>query len=466
MAGGDLASRLTDTVTLEPEPGALDPAPAARRVAIGPTRPHAEFPSLHPILFFADHEYRCTALDAAGNIDVDADAHFVYATRATTPDGPIWITSLITRDLLESEHAINAIRAAAPLPLFGRGGGGRDGVLIITYEDPQTEEAINALLTTPQKYAKAAAYIERVRHTPPELREPMHQRALERWSEMQTKRRQERKARGDVAGRPREPMPYDDIKDWKKWLKIMREHPHSEGNFKFPGVPLVCGGHQPAHIEGARALLGFLPRNKGGTERGPLRDTFLRSAATLLCVPEKYLQVVTQLGITITTPRRKQLYSPTQFGNESRLGVNEVVRYFASIGVTTDEAEAWRAWAAAYVDMELEDRPTSAHAPQLRRAKEQSHVRIKADPAWVLAGLHVSTPGFYDPARENTRPQRSMRSTTQHASAAPASHEAGPSSVTLDGDSRMRHPDDAQEEDVVSLGYEDNENEDDGMGPA
>jgi len=115
------------------------------------------------------------------------------------------------------------------------------------------------------------------------------------------------------------------------------------------------------HIEGARALLGFLPYHKGNTVRGPLRDAFLRNMAMLLCVPEQYQRMATQLGVTVTTPRCKQLYSTTQFSNET---VNDVVRYFASIGVTTDEAEAWRACAAAYVDMELRARRTPNQYPR------------------------------------------------------------------------------------------------------
>jgi hypothetical protein len=337
-------------------------------------------------------------------------------------------------------------------------------VLISTLEDPTTEEAIDALITTPSKYPRAKAYIERIQHTPPELREAIHQRALDSWTATLAKRRQERKDRGEVAGRPKEPMPYESLYNWKRWFRTMQDHPHSEGRFKFLGVPCVCKGFQPPHIEGARAMLGCLPRPRGNTVRGPLRYVFLRNAAALLCVPEKYQQVVTQLGVTIAANRSQQLYSTERFGNETRLGVNEVVRYFASVGVTTNDAESWRAWAAAYVDMELEERPASAWAPQLQQAKEQAHARINADPTWVLTRIHETSPGYYNPARENARTQRNTRNTTQHA--APTRTEVGPSSVTLDGDTRMAHADDAQEEDVVHLGYEDSEDEDDGMGPA
>ncbi len=242
------------------------------------------------------------------------------------------------------------------------------------------EAALTALFMTPGKHRKALAYVERIRHTPPELRDEFHQRALDCWTDIQATLCQEREERGEAASRPREPSPYDDNATWKRWLRDMREHPQSEGNFKFLGIPCVCQGYQVPHIEGARALLGFLPRHKGSTIRGPLRDVFLCNAATLLCMPEQYQWVTTQIGVTITTPRRKQIYNTTQFGNETRLDVNDVARYFASIGVTMDEAESWRAWATAYIDMELEERLASTHAPLLQQAKEQARARIDNDP--------------------------------------------------------------------------------------
>jgi len=462
-AGGNLASRLADAVSLEPP--APDPAPATTRLAATTFYAALGFPSLHPVVSFSDHQYHCTARDAAGNINVDADSRFVYATGRLSEDGPAWSTSLITRDYLEEESTQKALAAALPLPIHNVVWGGRNGVLISALEDPSSEEAITTLLTTPRLYPKAAAYIERVQHTPPELREAIHQRALDRWLEMQAMRHRERKERGEVAGRPREPMPYNDLNTWKKWLRIMRDHPHSEGRFKFPGVPCVCKGYQVPHIEGVRALLEFLPRRKGSVVRGPLRDVFLRNAAILLCVPEQYQRVTTQIGVTITTPRRKQMYSTTQFGNETRLGVNDVARYFAYIGVTTDEAESWRAWAAAYIDMELEERPTSTHAQLLQQAREQARARINNDPNWVLTRVHITSPGYYNPATENSRAQRNTRRATERAPATFANAEAGPSSVPLDGESHMHHADDAQEEEVVRLGYGDDQNEDDRMGP-
>ena len=242
------------------------------------------------------------------------------------------------------------------------------------------EAALTALFMTPGKHSKALAYVERIRHTPPELRDEFHQRALDCWTDIQATLCQEREERGEAASRPRKPSPYDDNATWKRWLRDMREHPQSEGNFKFLGIPCVCQGYQVLHIEGARALLGFLPCHKGNTVRGPLWDVFLRNTATLLCVPNQYQRVTTQIGVTITTPRRKQIYNTTQFGNETRLGINDVARYFASIGVTMDEAECWRAWATAYIDMELEERPASTHAPLLQQAKEQARARMDNDP--------------------------------------------------------------------------------------
>jgi hypothetical protein len=60
----------------------------------------------------------------------------------------------------------------------------------------------------------------------------------------------------------------------------------------------VGQGYQKAHIEGTKALLKFLPLSfTASTNRSPLRDAFLRAAAMLLCVPERYSQVLDQLDL-------------------------------------------------------------------------------------------------------------------------------------------------------------------------
>jgi len=150
----------------------------------------------------------------------------------------------------------------------------------------------------PGRICKALTSVNRIRHTPPELRNELHQRALDCWMELQAMWRwdSEREEQGKVASRPREPSPYDDNATWKRWLRDMREHPRPEGK-KFLGVPCVCQGYQAPHIEAARALLGFLTRHKGNTARGPLRNAFLHNAAMLLCVPEPYQRVTTQLPV-------------------------------------------------------------------------------------------------------------------------------------------------------------------------
>jgi len=123
-AGGNLASRLTDAVSLEPPAPA--PTLAATQLAATPFYAAVDFPSLHPIVSFSGNQYHCTMRDAAGNIDVDADTHFIYATGRLSEDGPASVTSLVTRDYLEEESTINAMAAALPLPIWNIvwGGGG------------------------------------------------------------------------------------------------------------------------------------------------------------------------------------------------------------------------------------------------------------------------------------------------------------------------------------------------------
>ena len=53
--------------------------------------------------------------------------------------------------------------------------------------DPQTNEQVEELFTStnPKHCPHTAAYIERVRYTPPELRTEVHQHAFERWPAIQ-----------------------------------------------------------------------------------------------------------------------------------------------------------------------------------------------------------------------------------------------------------------------------------------
>jgi hypothetical protein len=142
---------------------------------------------------------------------------------------------------------------------------------------------------------------------------------------------------------------------------------------------------------------------RGIVAHGPLRDNFVRSAAILLCVPEKYTKLLAQLGQEITQTRRTVSYNEAQFGAAARLGVNEVACYLEAIGVTAEEAERWWPWAAAYVDMELEVQLNSYHVPKLQQARDAVHVRINADPKWVFKNIHPDTPGNYNPGHRQAR---------------------------------------------------------------
>jgi hypothetical protein len=106
----DPASHMANAVSLEP--ATPHPAPSTNRLAAAPSCAAVGFPSLHPIVSFSGHQYRCTALDAAGKVDVDPDAHFVYATGSLSEDGPAWTKSLITRDHLKEESTLKVMVAA------------------------------------------------------------------------------------------------------------------------------------------------------------------------------------------------------------------------------------------------------------------------------------------------------------------------------------------------------------------
>ena len=330
-------------------------------------------------------------------------------------------------------------------------------MLVSPEHDPTTEAELDALFALPKRHRQAAAYVERIRYTPPELRDEFHQRALERWPGVKAARR---KAQGAIPPRRSEPSPSADSTVWKRWLRDMREH---RSTFKYIGIPLVGQGYQTAHLEGNKALLSFLPLTiKGTVPRGPLRDAFLCAAAALLSVPECYSQVLDQMGQGIPQRRRAQRYDVTRFGDASNLGINEVARFLASTGVSVDEAEQWRPWATAYIDMEVEEHPNGGHAQALRQARDRAHARINNDPTWVLRNVHPDAPGNYNPVLEQSRAARRQLAVSSSSNA-----EAGPSSVTIGADAHMHsaHSGDTEESDI-HLAYEGGHDEDSQMGPA
>lgn len=199
--------------------------------------------------------------------------------------------------------------------------------------------------------------------------------------------------------------------------------------------------------------------------RGPLRDAFLCAAAALLCVPERYMQVLAQLGQGVAQGRRALYYVEGRLGTAANFGVNEVAQFLASVGVTSDEAEQWRPWAAAFIEMELEGRPNGRHAQMLRQARDSARACIDSDPKWVFKNIHADAPGNYNPALEQSRAMRSMARQAEAGSSSNA--EAGPSSAAGDGEVHIRpaHSDAADDCDV-HLDHEGEQNDELRMAPA
>jgi hypothetical protein len=254
-------------------------------------------------------------------------------------------------------------------------------------------------------------------------------------------------------------------------LKEKREHPQSEGKSSFPGIPFVTSSYQMVHIEGAKALITFIPhRVKGGTVLGPLQDAFLSTAAALLSVPECYQETLTHLEWHIEPERAPTpIYREQQFSTTSRLGVNEVAAFLAAVGMTTTKAEQWRPWAAAYVDMELDAHPNSMYAPMLNEARGLAQSRITKDPKWVLTSVHPSAPGHFD--LQHIQNQTSQGSRKSHGKArqteadSPTNTKAGPSSISRSNSTlRSVHPDDTEDNDA-QLPYSTEQDEDSHMGP-
>jgi hypothetical protein len=174
---------------------------------------------------------------------------------------------------------------------------------------------------------------------------------------------------------------------------------------------------------------------------------------------------VGQLQLQIAEVRRTQQYDASRFGDENHLGTHAMVRFMASIGVPEGEAERLRAWAAAFVEMDLEKHPHSRCANDLRAAVQRAHGLIDGDHALVLQTVPAGVPGYYNPRLEQNRAARAARRTQRAEERASGDAVAGPSSATLDRDAPMRAADD-HASDTVQLDYESEQDEDEQMGPA
>ena len=171
-------------------------------------------------------------------------------------------------------------------------------------------------------------------------------------------------------------------------------------------------------------------------------------------MPGLYPQAVSQQGQTIAQTRGTKYYEASKFGDAGQLGINGVARYLASIGVTASEAKGWRAWACAYVEMELDMHPDSSHASMLEMARSRAHKCIDDDQELALKGLHPTAPGNYNPGRERAIAERNAQQL--------AEAQAGPSRVVDDNDTAVHQ---SAEDYDVHLDYEEQPDEDTSMGP-
>jgi len=150
--GADLASRMTDAISLAPLGDDRKPAtPFIKSVGF--------YASL-PMLQFYGRCYECAAIDHAGTFDYSSP-FFILADGQLTERGPSFITTLLRREFVQSHEA--SIRAGIPLPIMDLILGGRNGVLISS-RDPTNEAGITALLTMPSRHAHTKGYIDRVRN--------------------------------------------------------------------------------------------------------------------------------------------------------------------------------------------------------------------------------------------------------------------------------------------------------------
>jgi hypothetical protein len=192
-----------------------------------------------------------------------------------------------------------------------------------------------------------------------------------------------------------------------------------------------------------------------------------------------------ELKLTIASNRSRQHYNKSLFGDKNCLNENSITCFFTTIGVTTDEAEKWQPWAAAYVNMELDGKIENTITKSLRHAKWRAHAHINSDPKWVFKNLPPDCLRHYRPASSNphishvTQPEASLSTnvttepssstnavdnlssstSTDASTSLPNNADAGPSTKL------PMHPDAAEQSDV-HLSYRDEEDEDTWMGLA
>ncbi|KAI0281507.1 hypothetical protein BC826DRAFT_1111367 [Russula brevipes] len=349
-------------------------------------------------------------LAADGDIDFSVHERYVFAFGRWYDDEPAWTTTLVYRDFFLTPDAVAARASHLSLPIRDVVIGGRNGSLISTSGDPTTESEMETLLGNPGRVGRANGFIDRVRFTPPELRCDFHNRALERWAATTQERTREARSRA----RRFEPPPSAPVDIWRTWLKHMYENATEKGKpFTYCGIPRIENDYQDAHIEGAKAIIAFVPLTpKGFAVRGQIRDPFLRAAATVICEPEGYTRIITQMDSIIASTKSNTRYDEAMFGRLANITPQAFARYAATIGVTATEAESWRSWAAAYIAMEIEERPHSKYAADLTRARDAAHAIIDNNSKWVISNVHPDSPGYYNPASDRSQTEP-LASTTQ-----------------------------------------------------
>ncbi|KAH9974440.1 hypothetical protein BGW80DRAFT_1251648 [Lactifluus volemus] len=366
-----------------------------------PISPQCGFPALIPIIHCrADNSLHApdglVPLTADGELDFSAYPRYIYATGHISPDGtPNFQTTLVRRGRFQTPEAIAARKTNSRIPFVDLVLGGRDGVLISPIKDPRSQQEITTLFNARDK-KPAREYIERVRFTPPELCGSLHSRALDHWTALQI---------DTIPSDRPEPSPATHPTIWKRWL---REKHTADVHFQYIGVPLVGKGFQNAHVDGNRALLACLPLNIKGTaiRNGPLRTNFMSTAAALLGVPRRYEQLISEKQLPIYKTRRSEPYNEKQSRNALNPNIEDIARYLAQSGVTPNEAEQWRPWATAYIEMTLSTYPDGTHTPTLKQARNLARERIADEPALALRSVHVDAPGNYNPIIERSREAR------------------------------------------------------------
>jgi hypothetical protein len=92
------------------------------------------------------------------------------------------------------------------------------------------------------------------------------------------------------------------------------------------------------------------------------------------------------------------------------------MQYMASVRVTTEEVKCWQPWAAAYVDMEINEQPNSMHTGGLKDARDMARMVINSNHSLSLKQVNVGIPGHYNPtagvcAARHAQPERASSST-------------------------------------------------------